>query len=167
MEICRGCVEDARTTVVILISFSWRFAETLLDVTLEATKAFSGEPVGVPPLVAFNPTAVNSRAELHHWIQVVHATLLCDTGGPDRVDEEGNIGGAEGLRLRLSSLNQPYQVIERMWMIAGLRTFRTRYVVQARPPIGEEMIFGELEQGELAKEVVNAGVSIIKRFGTA
>jgi hypothetical protein len=99
---------------------------------------------------------------------VVHATLLSDTGGPDRVDEEGNIGGADGLRQRLSSLNHPYQVIERMWMIAGLRTFRTRYVVQARPPIGEEMrIFGELEQGELAKEVVNAGVSIIKRFGTA
>ena len=104
---------------MILISFSWRFAESLLNVTLEATNALSGEPVGVPPWVAVNPVAINSRSELTHWIQVVHATLLMDTSGPDRVDEEGNMGGAEGLRQRLSSQSHPRQVIERMWMIAG------------------------------------------------
>ena len=53
-------------------------------------------------------------------------------------------------------------------MIAGLRTFRTSFVVQARPPIEEEMrIYGELEEGEIARDVVNAAVSIIKRLGTA
>ena len=79
--------------------------------------------------------------------------MLMSTIGPDRVGDHGKLTDAASLPTRFSSPLGDYEDKEIAWMLAGLRTFKTQFVIQASMSTGVPVRYDETQEIELATEL--------------